>query len=285
MNELLNLVADWRERPRVVTPLEGGLTNRNYRVDIDGNSYVLRIPGDETALLGIDRQVEADCSRAAAQSGVAPEVIAFLPEHGALVRRFVDGRVLTAEDVRRPEILRRVVDSVRRYHDSPPGPGSFGPLATVRQYQSQARQRGVPMPPEFARAVEILEARMREHPSEPPCPCHNDLLAANLVDDGAVVRIIDWEYAGMGDRYFDLGNLAVNNEFEDSDEMALLEAYFGHGNAQPERLRRLRTMRLASDLREAAWGYLQAAISKLNQDYLGYGGRHLERFLRRAHVG
>lgn len=284
MNDLLNLVADWRGRPRTVSALEGGLTNHNYRVDIDGSSYVLRVPGEETGLLGIDRQVEAECSRAAAQSGVGPEVIAFLPEHGALVRRFVDGCVLTSEEVRRPEILRRVVESVRRYHQSPPGRGSFCPLDTVRKYQALAHQRGVLLPPEFAHAVEILEARMSERRPEPPCPCHNDLLAANLVDDGATIRIIDWEYAGMGDRYFDLGNLAANNELEDQQEIALLQAYFGDGGSAPERLRHLRTMRLASDLREAAWGFLQAAIAKLNEDYLGYGGRHLERFLKRTYV-
>jgi len=280
MNELLDQVPNWRGQPRSVSPLAGGLTNRNYRVDINDQSYVLRVAGDETELLGIDRHTEADCSRAAAQAGVGPEVVAFLPEHRALVRRFVQGRVLTAEDVRRPDTLRRVVASIERYHRSPTGPGSFSALGTVRQYQSLARQRGVNLPAEFAPAVDILEVLLREHPIEPPCPCHNDLLAANLVDDGATVQIIDWEYAGMGDRYFDLGNLAVNNDFDVAQEKALLEAYFG--DVQPHQLRRLRTMGLASDLREASWGFLQAAISRLNEDFIGYGRRHLDRFMRRA---
>src|SRR6185295_15889685 len=110
--------------------------------------------------------------------------------------------------------------------------------------------------------------------------CHNDLLAANFVDDGRAVQIIDWEYAGMGDRFFDLGNLAANNEFEETHETSLLEQYFGE--VHPAHLRRLRVMRLASDLREAAWGYLQEAISELDEDYLGYGRKHLDRFLLRA---
>jgi thiamine kinase-like enzyme len=282
MNELLDLVPDWRGRPRTISALEGGLTNRNYRVDVAGSSYVLRIPGEETALLGIDRQVEAACSRAAAESGVGPDVLAYLPEHGALVRRFVEGRVLVTDDVRKPEILQRVVDSVRRYHDSPPGCGTFSPLETVQEYRKLARERGVLLPPAFSEAIEILVLRIGEHSPEPPCPCHNDLLAANLVDDGATVQIIDWEYAGMGDRYFDLGNLAANNEFEPQHEMALLQAYFRQPDVPPARLRHLRTMRLASDLREAAWGYLQAAISKLDEDYLGYAQRHLNRFMSRA---
>src|SRR4030095_13529614 len=112
---------------------------------------------------------------------------------------------------------------------------------------------------------------------EPHCPCHNDLLAANLIDTGEAVRIIDWEYGGMGDLFFDLGNLAVNNDFEHEHERALLELYFGE--VQSEHLRRLRLMRLVSDMREAMWGFLQSAISTLNVDYLSYGHKHLERFI------
>ena len=112
---------------------------------------------------------------------------------------------------------------------------------------------------------------------DPPCPCHNDLLAGNFIDDGVTVRIIDWEYGGMGDRFFDLGNLAANNEFDDQHERGLLLLYFGE--VRPHHLRRLRLMRLASDMREAMWGFLQAAISKLDVDYLAYGQKHLERFL------
>src|SRR5262249_11551736 len=112
---------------------------------------------------------------------------------------------------------------------------------------------------------------------EMPCPCHNDLLPGNLVDDGVAVRIIDWEYAGMGDRFFDLGNLAANNLFEEEQDQLLLAIYFGE--VRSRELERLRLMRLASDMREAMWGFLQAGISTLDVDYLGYGRKHLERFL------
>ena len=116
---------------------------------------------------------------------------------------------------------------------------------------------------------------------DPLCPCHNDLLAGNLIDDGTVVHIIDWEYGGMGDRFFDLGNLAVNNDFDDEHERALLMLYFGQ--VRPDHLRRLRLMRLASDMREAMWGFLQSAISTLDVDYLAYGRKHLERFVIAYH--
>ena len=246
-------------------------------------SFVLRTPGRDTALLGIDRACEVACARAAAALGVGPEVIAFLPEHGAMVRRFAPGRVLTAEDVRQPAILRRTVEALLRYHQGPPGPGNFSPFATVRHYHALALQRQVKFPESLEPALERL-ARLEEQlrSNDPPCPCHNDLLPANFIDDGDAVRIIDWEYGGMGDRFFDLGNLAANGEFNEEHEMMLLALYFGE--ARPEDLRRLRRMRLASDLREAMWGFLQSALSTLDTDYLAYGRKHLERFLNAATI-
>jgi thiamine kinase-like enzyme len=128
------------------------------------------------------------------------------------------------------------------------------------------------------RALELL-ARIEQDSlsDDPPCACHNDLLAGNFIDDASAVRIIDWEYGGTGDRFFDLGNLAANNEFDDEHERTLLASYFGE--VHPDDLRRLRLMRLASDMREAMWGFVQSAISRLDVDYLAYGRKHLERFL------
>src|SRR2546425_611572 len=281
VQDLIQLIPELRGKSATASPLGGGLTNRNYRIDAAGESYVLRVAGEDTALLGIDRACEVACSRAAAELGVGPEVIAYLPEHEAMVRRFVPGRVLTAEDVQQPAVLRRVVGALQRYHGGPPGAGSFSPFATVRNYHTLARERRVTFPETLVSALERLARIERDlQTGDSSCPCHNDLLAGNFIDDGAAVRIIDWEYGGTGDRFFDLGNLAGNNEFDDEHERTLLEFYFGE--VRPDHLRRLRWMRLASDMREAMWGFLQSAISMLDIDYVGYGRKHLERFLDSA---
>ena len=275
---LLQLVPTLQERRATVTPLSGGITNRNFRIDVDGASYVLRIGSENTKLLGIDRACEYACASAAAAAGIGPEVVAFLPEHHALVTRFVSGRVLTPEDTQQLAIMRRIVEALQRYHAGPPGMGAFSPFTTVRDYHALARRYQVPFPHEINQALGCLariEAALSAN--EPFCPCHNDLLPANFIDDGLAVRIIDWEYAGMGDRFFDLGNLAVNHRYGEEHERLLLELYFGE--VDPEHLRRLRLMRLASDMREALWGFLQAGISTLDFDFLGYGRTHLERFL------
>ncbi len=275
---ILQDVALLRDRDYSVTALAGGITNRNYRIDVGDDSYVLRIAGANTGFLGIDRNVEHACSVTAARLDVGTEVIAYLPQHGALLTRFVAGRVLTPSDFQDSEILQRAVTSLHRYHLGPPGPGAFSPFHVVRDYYARACARQVPFPPTIGKALQMLdrlEAELDAH--QPPYPCHNDLLAANLIDDGLVVRIIDWEYAGMGDYWFDLGNFAANNVFDEAQEHALLDLYFGAVRA-PD-LRRLRLMRLVSDLRESLWGFLQAGVSTLDFTFLEYGRTHLDRFL------
>jgi thiamine kinase-like enzyme len=276
---VLECVPLLRGRDRSVTPLTGGITNRNYRIDTGDESFVLRIAGENTGFLGIDRAVEYACSLAAAELDVGAEVIAFLPEHQALLTRFVPGRLLKSSDVRDLATLHRIVDALRRYHAAAPGAGSFSPFAVVRDYYALAWNRQVAFPPSIGEAMDRMNRiEVSLETEEPLCPCHNDLLATNLIDDGSAVRIIDWEYAGIGDRWFDLGNLAANNEFDDVQERILLELYVGE--ARSEDLHRLRFMRLASDLRESLWGFLQAGVSTLDYEFLAYGRMHLERFLR-----
>jgi thiamine kinase-like enzyme len=115
---------------------------------------------------------------------------------------------------------------------------------------------------------------------EPACPCHNDLLAANFIVGPDGLRLVDWEYAGMNDRYFDLGNFAVNNGLDEAGDEALVAAYFG--GVTPRRLARLRLMKVISDLREAMWGVVQAGVSTLDVDFLGYADEHFSRLLDNA---
>jgi thiamine kinase-like enzyme len=275
---ILDSVPTLRGQERFVTPLRGGIANRNYLVDTSNKSFVLCIGSDNTELLGIDRSVEYACSLAAAKLGVGTEVIDFLPEHRSIVMGYAPGRLLRPDDVQEPTVLARIVQALRRYHDGPAGAGTFSPFAVIGDYYARAWNRQAAFPPiigeAMARLAHIEEALDSDMA---PCPCHNDLLSSNLVDDGTTVRLIDWEYAGMGDRIFDLGNLAANNDFDEAHERLLLELYFGELN--PAQLMKLRLMRLVSDLRESMWGFLQAGISGLDYEFLHYGRTHLDRFL------
>lgn len=260
-------------------PLEGGITNRNYRVRFAGEDVVVRLPGKDTELLGIDRLAERAAGEAASRAGVGPEVVAMLDDPPCLVTRFVAGEPMRPEELREPEAVAEVAAVLRTLHACEEQlPTSFSSFRVVEAYAARMADRGATVPASYewaASAALRIEAAL-EGPEHSPVPCHNDLLAANFIRSPRGVRIVDWEYAGMGDRYFDLGNFAVNNELDAAGEAALLSAYFG-APASERRLAALRLMRFMSDFREAMWGAVQSTISELDFDFADYSEKHFER--------
>jgi thiamine kinase-like enzyme len=280
----LQRVQEVAGRELTLTALSGGITNRNYLIALEDTPerYVIRLAGNDTHLLGISREVEHAATVAAAGVGVGPEVVAFIRPEGYLVTRFIVGQPINIEQVREPDTIARVADSIRRIHGGPAIPGLFVPLRIVEAYRALAAERGVPIPIAYPRSLEAgrqIEAALLAAPLEPR-PCHNDLLNANFIDDGERIRIVDWEYAGMGDPFFDLGNFSVNNDLPSEADETLLLAY--DGAVTPGRLARLRLMRIVSDFREAMWGVLQQGISNLDVDFVAYADEHFERLLANA---
>ncbi len=267
-------------------PLEGGITNRNYRVRLGEGDYVLRLHGKDTDLLGISREAERAANSAAARLGVAPEVAASF--EGGLLTRWVACAPLASEEIaaRAAEIGR----ALRAFHDSGVElPADFWVPDLLDAYAAVLAARGEQPPEDYARARELAGQIAAALPAGGRAsgwaPCHNDLLPGNLVRERESDRImiVDWEYAGMGHPCFDLGNLSVNNEFNEEDDERLLSAYHG-AVPSPAQRATLKLMRLLSDGREAAWGVMQARVSDLDFDFAGYAESHFER-LRGALAG
>ena len=269
----------WPGKKATVVALSGGITNRNFKVGIDGETFVLRMGGTRTDLLGIDRAVEHAASLRAEETGVGPHVVAFVESEAWLVTQFIDGRPISPEEMRTPEVLPRVARTLRRFHDAAAIPGRFDAYAVVDTYRAEADTYGIEVPPEFEAARGFGERIRTARGPLALVPCHNDLLNANFLDDGDI-RIVDWEYAGMGDRFFDLANFSVNHELTAGDDARFLLAYFGVGRETD--LAALRLMRFMSDFREAMWGVLQGGISELDFDFKGYAAKHFNRMLATA---
>ena len=270
----------WPDRDLTLEPLGGGITNRNFKVTADGESFVLRMGGRDTELLGIDRSVEHSASVAAAQAGVGPAVVDFIEPDGYLVTRFVEGRPVPLEEMARPENIVRVASTLRRIHEGSPIPGLFDSFRVVEAYRATAEEHGVHVPDAFSAAKQRADEIESARGSQPLRPCHNDLLNANFIDDGTNLCIVDWEYAGMGDVFFDLANFSINHELGDAQNEALLAAYFGE--LRSEDLASLRLMRFMSDFREAMWGVVQQGISELDFDFVEYAREHFERLEQTA---
>jgi thiamine kinase-like enzyme len=256
-----------------VLPLEGGITNRNFRVTFGGTDYVVRLPGKDTDLLGIDREAERLATKKAAELRLGPKVAAMLDHPPCLVTCFVESRDVTAAELREPHSLDEIGGALRGFHQSGLElPTDFYVSEIVSDYAEVSQSRGGTLPDGFQHARDcarkVVKA-VRKNADHQPLPCHNDLLTANFLSDGERIVIVDWEYAGMGDPFFDLGNFAVNNELGDEDEKRLLAAYFGQ-DPTPRQRAALKLFRFMSDFREAMWGVLQSSVSELDFDFDAY---------------
>ncbi|MDE0460199.1 MAG: phosphotransferase family protein [Chromatiales bacterium] len=262
-------------------PLGGGITNVNFTVDDAGERYVVRI-GEDIPVHGVYRVNELAAARAAHAAGISPEIVHAEP--GALVMRWVDGRTLDPAGVRDPVRLERVLETVGRCHRDIPAHfrGStpmFWVFQVVRDYARTLREAGSRMAP---RLDDLLGRAAHLESAVGPVEIvfgHNDLLAANFIDDGDRIWLIDWEYAGFNSPLFDLGGLASNNEMDAEQERRMMERYFGASPGEPL-LAGYAAMKCASLLREAMWSMVSELYSGIDFDYVAYTEENLERFER-----
>ena len=277
---ILRAVPHWSSLEVSIWELTGGITNRNYLVTVDGQHRVVRIPGERTELLGINRAHEAEATRRAADLGISPAVIGELREAGTLITDFVDGAHLEGEAfVGR---LGEVVELVHRFHSSGSLGGAFPIHRVVEWHARDALAHGVALPSQFSELHDVsrqIETAFEKTP-EAPVPCHNDLLPANVLFGPHRVWLLDFEYAGMNDRYFDLGNLSVNCALDQSGDEAILRAYFGSVSKQS--IARLQLMKIMSEFREGMWAVVQQAISTIDTDFVAYANERLENCARLA---
>ncbi len=265
-----------------VTPLSGGITNSNYRIERGGEAFVLRITGADTELLGINRENEYAANRIAGRLGIAPEVVYFIRPEGYLVTRFIAGRPFPPEEITQPENIRQVMKAVRRIHQMPDIPGQFSVFRTIEDYSATACRYQVAFPQNFDLLLERVQEAEHALKTDPltPCPCHNDLLNANFLTNGQLY-ILDWEFAGMGDAFFDLANFSDHHNLSDDQDRWLLECYFG--KVETVQWAHLKIMKILSDLREATWGLVQIGISKLDFDYREYADKFFGRVMENIH--
>jgi thiamine kinase-like enzyme len=277
---MVDFINDVVERMRpgqsaTVEPLPGGITNANFKVDLGDERVVVRVPGNNTEILGIDRATEVAANRVAAFIGVAPEVVAVDEETGCIVTRFLEGRPIPMAELGTEPTLGAVIATLVRVHRAGSVEAEFNHFEVIRTYHDEAARRGVSEPFDYDKVSAVLAQIESARPFRPSVLGHNDLLNANMLHDGTI-RILDWEYAGMADPYFDLANFSVNNELGPGRDESILQHYFG--SVDESKLAALGLMKLVSEMREAMWAVVQVAISDLEVDFVAYASDRHERF-------
>jgi thiamine kinase-like enzyme len=276
-------VALWRGQEPKVSQLSGGLTNENYLVESGGQKYVMRIPGQSTELLAINRANEVHNTKAAATTGIGPQVLEHIPGLDVLVLEFIPGPTMSAKALQSKEMAARMATSFRRLHGSPRFLEDFNMFRLIEYYLGIVEQHQVTIPEgyrEWLQAVTRIE-RAVAIGALPSVPCHNDLLCENFIDDGGALRIVDYELSGNNDPCFDLGNTAQEAEFDQELRAALCAAYLGRDD--PRQLARMNLFALMSDIGWTLWGAIQARISAVDFDFRGYYTGRWERALQVLH--
>ncbi|MDX6485166.1 MAG: hypothetical protein QOF43_319 [Gaiellaceae bacterium] len=260
-----------------VEPLAGGLTNTNYKVISPAGVYVVRIAGKDTGLLAIDRANEAHNTLAAAETGVGAPFVAVLPEDDALVLGFLDGEVMSAEKLRRGDRIGLVADACRRLHGARRFRQDFDMFAIQRGYLRVVQERGFRLPErylDYVPQVEEIERALQVR-AEPAVPCNNDLLAENFIDVGGDLRIIDYEYSGMNDACFELGNLWSESNLSLEQLEELVARYYDR--ELRNKVARARLWGLMSKYGWTLWGSIQVGISDLEFDFWAWAMEKYDR--------
>ena len=272
-------VSLWKGQDVKISQLSGGLTNANYLVESAGRRYVMRIPGQSTDLLSIDRANEVYNTKAAASTGIGPQVLEHVAGLDVLVLEFIPGATMSAHALQSREMAARMASSFRRLHASPQFLKDFDMFRLIEYYLGMVEQHEVAIPDGYRDWLPVV-ARIESAVTAgalPRVPCHNDLLCENFIDDGQALRIVDYELSGNNDPCFDLGNTAQEAELDSDLRAALCAGYFGREDAR--QLARMNLFALMSDVGWTLWGAIQARISAVEFDFTGYYTGRWERAL------
>jgi thiamine kinase-like enzyme len=279
VDEAVARVSMWKGEEVKVSQLSGGLTNENYLVQSAGRRYVMRIPGRSTDLLSIDRANEVYNTKAAATTGIGPQVLEHVPGLDVLVLEFIPGATMSAHTLQSREMAARMASSFHRLHRSPRFLKDFDMFRLIESYLGIVDEHEVAIPAGYRDKLPVVAMieRAVSAGSLPRVPCHNDLLCENFIDDGVALRIVDYELSGNNDPCFDLGNTAQEAELDADLRAALCAEYFGREDAQ--QLARMNLFALMSDIGWTLWGAIQAKISAVEFDFAGYYMGRWERAL------
>jgi thiamine kinase-like enzyme len=280
VEDVIKRIEDWKDKEIRYEPLGGGITNHNYIVHVDGQPFVVRIPGAGTELF-IDRDNELDCAIAAGKTAVAPEVKYHLKPENISVVQYIRGKTLTTAEISSSnQLIKRIVQAIGTIHNRAVFQKVFDPFDTIRIYREYVKDFNAPLPDDIdwmlSLADSIESAMARNRPRN--VACHNDYLSENFLDDGKKIWIIDWEYGGMGDPYFDLGDFAVEHPFTREQEKMIIAVYHrGENGGQNARLWRMLLHKIVSDLWWGIWAMIQHKISKIDFNFYAYGKGRFER--------
>ncbi len=272
IEQVVARIPTWQGQAVVIHPLSGGLTNTNYRVEVNGTPYVIRIPGPSTELLAIDRANEFHNTEAADDAGVGPHIAYYLAEERVMVLNFIHGETMSIAKLNEPGMPTRIARSLKKLHAGPRFLHDFNMFRLTEFYLTVVDKHSITIPDRFRDylpQVARIETAMARNPL-PTVPCHNDLLAENYIDDGQQLWLVDYEYSGNNDPTFELGNTCQEQQYDEAQIVEMCAAYFGETYPDTLGVARMKLNMIMSDVGWTLWAAIQAKISTIEFDFWGW---------------
>jgi len=283
IDEVVAKIPDWDGKDVSITSLSGGLTNSNFKVEVDGTPYFVRVPGASTDLLAVNRENEYHNSKAAFVAGVGPKVLYHLPEYDVMVLEFLHGETMSKDALNEPGQPTRMAEAIKKLHAGPRFLLDFNMFRLTDYYLKTCKEHKIKIPDGYLDRVSTfmrIEKAMSVN-LPPTVPCNNDLLAENYIDDGEQLWLIDYEYSGNNDPTFELGNTCQEMQFNDDQLKEICGAYFGE--VKPSQIARMKLNMIMSDVGWGLWAAIQTKISKIDFDFWGWAIERWARAMDKMH--
>jgi len=280
IEDVIGKVDEWKGKNVTYKFLPGGLTNKNYKLYVNGESYVVRIPGQKTDIF-IDREVELHNTISASNTGIGARVFKYFKPDYIIITGFIDGNLMSSDSLRGSnDRIVKAVRSIKKIHTNADFISRFVMFDKFRNYIAIVKKHGMKLPEGFKDAKLVVEDIEKVFRKEAPklVPCHNDLLAENFIETGDTMRIIDWELSGMNDPCFDLGDFSVEIGFNEEQDRLIIETYFGE--FREDRFCWLNIYKYMADILWTLWAIIQHNLSDIDFDYWEYGMNRFNRAMK-----
>ena len=276
---LIKLIPEWNGRLIKVKPINAGITNINFEVTVGKKSFFLSIPSLNSELLNIDYGNKYYNNKICGEINISPRVTHFIESENLLVTEFIKSKVSSLTMFQSSKEIEQLVKHIKLLHNATPFLRKFNMFNQISYYQNILKKDDLPKKLfKYVNNIYTLKQKLYL-PNDKLVPCHNDLLAENIINKDNQIFIVDFDYSGNNDPCFELGNLSVEMEYDDEQINKLVRSYYGEINESI--ISRVNLQGVVSDIGWSLWSYVQVKNSNLNFDYSTHAIYRLERAINK----
>ena len=273
IDRLIELIPEWDKKSIKVSQINSGITNINFEVTVGEKSFFLSIPDSES--LNIDYKNKYYNNKICGEIKISPKVTHFIESENLLVTEFIKSKVSSLAMFQSSKEIEQLVKNIKLLHNANPFLRKFDMFNQISYYQNILRKDGMPKKLfKYVNNINFLKEKLYL-PNDKLVPCHNDLLAENIINKDNQILIVDFDYSGNNDPCFELGNLSVEMEYDDEQINKLVKSYYGEINKNI--ISRVNLQGIVSDIGWSLWSYVQVENSNLDFDYKSHAIYRLER--------